>query len=284
MRPLTAASSPVLAQLKRLTLTSVTLTLPSIGCTFPHLTMLNLSNVALMHTSTSPAFPALISLTYNNTLPSPFTFTASPLFFASSTITSTGAHLKHLTLSRLFSPTHYLLSRKSPSLAAGPLPPPHTRSLIAEIEPTLEAFDALESLTLLADSSHQAGAYFALLDSLPRAPSWQLKRFEVRVEMGFRDQVQEVEGMAEEIVDKFFEGEGRDGCSNSVDDAESWRRGGLEAGGAGEVEVVSAKSNGKRRLEKLVLPREFWMLSQVEAVRELRRIAEDAGVVVEFSS
>lgn len=204
-----------------------------------------------------PSFPVLQRLNYCNTLPTILTFSSSPIFFSSDAVLATGKHLQHLSIGRLFSPLHHLTARKSPALIAGPLPPARPIA-----EPSLASYHALTSLALLADSSYQAGAYFPLLDSLPLPPRKQLSIFEVMVDLGHRDKVQEVEGVAEELIERFFP-------SAEQAEADAWRReGGPVQKGAG--------------LTALLLPRVFEQLSSVAAMMELKQKAEAEGVQIVY--
>ena len=187
---------------------------------------------------------------------------------------STGAHLKHLTVARLYSPLHYLTARKSPALIAGPLPPapPTALTLAAETEPSLASFH-ITSLALLADSSHQAGAYFPLLDSLPLPPRKQLSSFEVMVDLGLRDKVQEVEGVAEELMRRFFPNE-------EQAEEDIWKRESALGPLAPGVAVPVARS--RTGLKELLLPKVFQQFGWLQAVQELRETAELEGVRIAF--
>ncbi|KAK4703387.1 hypothetical protein P7C70_g2828, partial [Phenoliferia sp. Uapishka_3] len=166
---------------------------------FPLLHHLSISNTDATFLRYPLDFPALKSLAYHNALLD----TAELPVVRLDAFAHTGPHLRHLTVGRMFDPT-VAWEEDDDGISGMP-------------RPSLEPFVGLETLTLLADSSHRARAYFPLLVRFPtptpfrplsRSPchlqdslsaTSHLHTFRISTSLGYRDKQQEVHGMASEL-------------------------------------------------------------------------------------
>lgn len=135
------------AALTSLSLTSTTLA-SFTPHAFPSLTTLSLTNTDATFLRKSLLFPALRSLEYHNALLDTDELPVLRL----NAFAHAGPHLLHLSVGRMFDPASDVQEGRAP--------------------PSLAPFVRLSSLTLLADSSHRAKAYFPLLVRVvPSRPS-----------------------------------------------------------------------------------------------------------------